>query len=142
VTVSQVRHTQSNSDASVDGESSLQLWGCPASCNAHPLCETAAFFAFHVANIRVTRAAAAYSVFFRSVGSSPVLVLFLTLLLVFGRFLQKRNARQLSSWSIGRAMLDGGVAVANVAKVVNVSRCKKSTGSERMNGCITPLRRC
>jgi hypothetical protein len=36
-------------------------------------------------------------------------------------------------------MLNGGMSVAKVPEVVNVSWCEKSSGGKRMNRCITPL---
>lgn len=71
----------------------------------------------------------------------PVVVLLESLALICCRLLEVRLPRQLAPQrGVGRAMLDGGVSVPKVAEVVDVARGQQSTGGERVDGRITPLR--
>jgi hypothetical protein len=45
----------------------------------------------------------------------------------------------LAGRSVGRAMLNGSVPVAEVTEVMDITRREESTGGERVNGSITPL---
>lgn len=49
------------------------------------------------------------------------------------------GAGQLPRGRVGRAVLDGGVAVAKIAEVVDVFDAKKGAGSEGVDGRVTPL---
>lgn len=115
---------------------------CPASCYLDPLSKATPFFAFDITNVSVTATPAAHAVLLRRIREGPVLVLFLSLLLFLCRLLEERYARQLPCWSIGRTMLDRGMAVTDVTEVVDVSWCKERPSSQRMNGSITPLESC
>jgi hypothetical protein len=53
-----------------------------------------------------------------------------------------RVARELASWSVGGAVLDGGMAVPEVAKVVDVAGRKEGAGGEGVDGRVAPLRDC
>lgn len=71
----------------------------------------------------------------------PVLVLFDALLLVERRLLEPGLARELAAGRVGRAVLDGGVAVPKVAEVVDVARREEDAGGEGVDGCVAPLKR-
>lgn len=97
--------------------------------------------ALDINNVGVAAASAANSIFLDWVWSSPVLVLFNALFLVFGGLLEVGFTGQLAGGSIGRAMLDRGVPVAEIAEVMNVSWTEESTGRKGMNRSVTPLRK-
>jgi hypothetical protein len=79
---------------------------------------------FDVDNIRVTLAAAANSVLFNRVGYGPIVVLFEAFLLVFSRLFEPRDTRQLAGRCVGRAVLNGRVAVSKVAEIMNITGSK------------------
>lgn len=118
----------------------LALGAGPATSNIYPLGQTAAFFAFDIHNVGITAAAAAHAILLGRVPVFPVVVLLEPLLLIQRRLLEEGLAGKLSAQgSIGRAMLDGGVPVSKISKVVNVARGQESAGGKRVNGRITPL---
>lgn len=71
---------------------------------------------------------------------TPVVVFLLALLFIFGVRVEEGDGGELSSLgSVCRAMLNGGVTVANVTEVVDIAGAEESTSGERVDGCITPL---
>ena len=48
-------------------------------------------------------------------------------------------AGELAGGSVGGTVLDGGVAVAEVAEVVDVGGGEEGAGCEGVDGCVTPL---
>jgi hypothetical protein len=95
----------------------------------HPLRNTASLFALDVDNISVASASAAHAVLLLSVPLSPVVVVFFEEFLVLAvtcrALLLKVGSEvgfawQLTGRSVGGTVLDCGVAVAEVAEVVNV----------------------
>jgi hypothetical protein len=117
----------------------VQSRRCPASCYLNPFRKTTSFLAFDIANVSITPTPAAHAVLLRCVRKGPILVLFLSLLVVLCGLLKKWYSRQLSCRSISRTMLDRGMAVADVTEVVDVSWCEERAGSERVDWSITPL---
>lgn len=117
------------------------LWRGPATSDLNPFGEAATLLALDINNVGVTATATANTVFLDWVWSSPVLVLFNALFLIFGGLLEVRLTGQLAGGSIGRAMLDRGVSVAEIAEVMNVAWTEKSTGRKGMNRSVTPLRK-
>jgi hypothetical protein len=111
----------------------------PAASDINPFIETTALFALDIDNVSVAAASATDTVLLDLVRGRPVFVLFDALLFIIGGLLEVGDTGQLTSRGVGRAMLDGGVAVTEVTEVVNITRCKKGTGGERVNRRITPL---
>lgn len=111
----------------------------PSTRHINPLGQAAAVLAFDVDNVGIAAAAAADAILLGGVKIFPVLVLLLSLPLVQRSLLQVRIAWQLACRRIGRAMLDCGMAVANVAEVVDVAGTEKRAGSKGVDGSITPL---
>lgn len=69
----------------------------------------------------------------------PVVVFLLALGFVDGRFFQVLGSRKLARGCVGRAMLDGGMSITKVSKVVDISRAQERSRGERMDGSIAPL---
>lgn len=116
----------------------LCSWGCPSTGNLDPLGQTTALFALDINDIRVASASASDSVFFLGVPVVPVGVLLLGLLVVevgLVPFL----AGKLLSGRVGGAMVDGGMTVTDVSEVVDLGRRQKNTGSNGVNGGVSPL---
>ena len=95
--------------------------------------------ALDVHDIRVAAASAADTVLLNSVIVGPVFVFFFPLLFVLRRELKKGLARALSRGCVRGAVLDGGVPVAKVTKVVDVAWREKGAGCEGVDRGITPL---
>ena len=116
--------------------------------NLHPLGDTAALLALDVDDIRVTPTPAAHAVLLLRVPLGPVVVVFLEELLVVavggGALLLEICTEvgltgQLAGGSVGGTVLDGGVAVAEVAEVVDVGGGEERAGCEGVDGCVAPL---
>lgn len=117
----------------------LHLRRCPTTGDVDPLGKTGAVLALDIDNVRVTSAAATNAVLLGLVPAFPVLVLLDSFPLVQGGRLKERGPGELSRRGIGRAVLDRRVSVSKVSEVVNVPRGQKSTGSQRVDGSISPL---
>ena len=101
----------------------------PPSRNFNPLRQTASLFAFDVDNVGVTLAPTPDAILFLFVPRFPVIIFFLSLLVVLGGQFQERRPRQLAGRRIGRTVLDCGVSVAEVAEVVDVVDAEERAGS-------------
>ena len=113
----------------------------PSAGDVDPFGHTAAFLAFYVDDIGIAATSAAHAILLWRVPMLPVIVLLESLALVHCRLLEVRLPRQLpSERRVGRAMLDGRVSVPKVTEVVDVARGQQSTGGERVDGRVTPLR--
>ena len=97
--------------------------------------------ALDVHDIRVAAASAADTVLLNSVIVGPVLVFFFPLLFVLRCELKEGLARALPRGCVRGTVLDGGVPVAEVTKVVDVARREKGASSEGVDRGITPLGR-
>jgi hypothetical protein len=111
----------------------------PPSSDLDPFGETASFLALYIDNVSITFASASYTILTLTIPCLPILILLFSFLLIKGGHFEIGYARQLASRRIGRTMLDGGVSVAEVTEVVYVFGFEECTGSEGMDGCITPL---
>lgn len=116
--------------------------------NLHPLRNTTTLFTLNINNIRVAPTPAAHAVFLLGVPLGPVVVVFFEEFLVFavagGALLLEIGtevglAGKLASWGVGGTVLDGGVAVAEVAEVVDVGGGQEGAGCEGVDGCVAPL---
>jgi hypothetical protein len=113
----------------------------PPTSYINPLRKTTALLALNIHDVRVTSAPAAHTILLGRIPVVPVLVLFDALMLVEGRGLKVRLARQLShAGGIGGTVLDRRVPVPKVAEVVNIARREKGACREGVNWCVTPLR--
>lgn len=52
---------------------------------------------------------------------------------------EERFAGELAGGRVGGTVLDGGVAVAEVAEVVDLVRGEQGAGREGVDGCVAPL---
>ena len=95
--------------------------------------------ALNIDNVSVAAASATDTILLDLVRVSPVLVFLDPFLLVICSLLEVRDTGELTGRSVGRAMLNGSVAVAKVTEVMNITRREKSTCGERVNRSITPL---
>lgn len=111
----------------------------PAAGDVDPFRKTRSILALDVDNVCVAPAPAAHSILLLLVPVFPVIVLGDARLLVFRRHLEVLFSRQLFPRRVGRAVLDGGVPVAKVAKVMDIARTKERSGRKGMNRCISPL---
>lgn len=111
----------------------------PAASHINPFVKTAALLALDVHDVGVTAASTADTVLLHRIRSGPILVLLNALPLILRGFLEVRFAGELTSRSIGRAMLNRGVPVTKITEVMNVTGGKEGTGSQGMNGSISPL---
>ena len=107
-----------------------------------PFRRTTALLVLDFCHVRVTSASASHSVLLGLVEFGPVLVFLEPRLVVKRRLLQKRYVVQLSSGGVGRAVLDGRVAVSYVSEVMDLLPREQEAGSERVNGRVTPLEHC
>ena len=110
----------------------------PATRNIDPLGQARTFLALNINDVGIASAAAAHAVLLPFVEVGPVLVLFLPLVLGGGLF-EVWDVRKLTRGGVGRAVLNSGVSVAEVAEVMDILHSEEDTGSQGMNGCITPL---
>jgi hypothetical protein len=111
----------------------------PPAGNVNPLGETAAVLALDLLNVGIAAAAAANTVLPGRVKLLPVAVLLDALALVKRRHLEVGLVRQLEPRGVGGAVLDGGVAVAKVAEVVDVARREEGAGREGVDRGVSPL---
>lgn len=111
----------------------------PTTRNIHPLGQARTILALDIDDIRVAPAAASNAVLLGGIVVIPVLVLLDALLLVHRGLLEVGLAGQLAGGRVGGAVLDGGVAVAEVAEVVDVAGAQEGAGGEGVNRGITPL---
>lgn len=111
----------------------------PPARDIDPLRQTAALLALDIHNVRVAAAAAPHAVLLGRVKLFPVLVLLLPLALVERRHLEVGLAGQLAGGRVGGAVLDGGVAVAKVAEVVDVAGREEGAGGEGVDRRVAPL---
>lgn len=111
----------------------------PATGNVDPLSQAGTFLALNVHDVRVAAAAAAHAVLLRCVKLLPVFVLLGALAFVERCLLEPGLARQLAGGGIGGTMLDRGMAVAEVAEVMDVARGEEGAGGKGVNRCVTPL---
>ena len=117
--------------------------------NLHPLRNTTTLLPLHINNIRVAPAPAAHAVFLLSVPLGPVVVVFfeefLVLAVAGGALLLEIGAEvglagELAGGGVSGTVLDGGVAVAEVAEVVDVGGGEEGAGCEGVDGGVAPLR--
>jgi hypothetical protein len=127
--------------AAVYHPSICPLWGCEPSGNFNPLRQAASLLVLDVRNIGVTFAPTAHSVLLFCVPIVPVFVVLFGLLLVFEVRFRERRPGELFGRGVGGTMLDGGVAVADIAEVVDVAGTEEDASGERMDGGISPLHR-
>ena len=117
--------------------------------NLHPLRNTTTLFALDINDIRVAPAPAAHAVLLLRVPLGPVIVVFFEEFLVVavagGAFLLEVGAEvglagELAGGGVSGTVLDGGVAVAEVAEVVDVGGGEEGAGCEGVDGGVAPLR--
>jgi hypothetical protein len=111
----------------------------PPASDINPLRQAATLLALHIDDIRVAAAAATNTVLLGVVVRLPVLVLLEALALVERRLLEPGLTRQLARRRVGRAVLDGGVAVAKVAEVMDVAWSEQRAGCEGVDRGVSPL---
>lgn len=118
----------------------IRLWAGPPACDVNPFCQAAAFLAFDIDNVGIAAAAASNAVLLWWIPVLPVVILLEPLSLVRCRLLEERLSGKLPpKRRVGRAVLDGGVSVPEITEVVDISWRQKCTGSEGVDGRITPL---
>jgi len=88
--------------------------------NLHPLRNTTPLLPLHIDHIRITPTPTPDPILLLRVPLSPVLVLLSPGFLVQRRALEIGFPRELARGRVGRAVLDRGVAVAEVAEVVDI----------------------
>jgi hypothetical protein len=119
--------------------------------NLNPLRNTTALLPLHIDNIRVAPTPAADAVLLLAVPFRPVVVVLLQHFEVLpvggGAFLleigsEVRFAGELAGGRVGGAVLDGGVAVAEVAEVVDVGGREEGAGCEGVDWGVAPLGVC
>ena len=93
----------------------------PPTGDSDPLIEAASLLALNINNVSITLASASHTVFFDRVPCLPVFIFFLPLLLIARGHLKEWRSCQLTvPGSVRRAMLDSGMTVSNVAKIMNI----------------------
>lgn len=110
-----------------------------STCNFYPFRYAAALFAFDINDVCIAATSAADSVLLRCIPLRPVVVFFSSCFLVCGSRLKIWFSFQLACRRIGRAMLDRCMSVSEVAEIVDVLWREKCTGSEGVDGRVTPL---
>lgn len=111
----------------------------PTTGNIDPLSQARTVLALDINDIRVAPAAASDAVLLGGIVVIPVLVLLDALLLVERGLLEVGLAGQLAGGRVGGAMLDGGVAVTEVAEVVDVLGAEEGAGGEGVDWGVSPL---
>lgn len=112
----------------------------PPAHDVNPLSKTTPVLALHVHNVRVAPAPAPHAVLLLLVPVLPVVVLLEARLARGRRVLEVGLAGELARGGVGRAVLDRGVAVAEVAEVVDVLGAEEDAGGEGVDGRVAPLR--
>ena len=112
----------------------------PTARNLDPLRQTAPLLALHVHDVRVASAPAPDTVLLLLVPVFPVVIFLEALLLVERRRFEIFFSRGLARGRVSGTVLDGGVPVAEVAEVVDVTWREQGAGGEGVDWSVAPLK--
>lgn len=96
-------------------------------------------FALDIHNIGIASTPAADAILLDWVGRGPVFVFLDPFLFILRGLLQIGDPGELPSRSVGWAMLDCGVPIAEITEIVDIAGGEKSTGCQGMDRGVTPL---